>query len=193
MAGIVFKRKNCCQGSLAHTSVSFQAQKYILQNVDGAVTVVSSYAGGGKTTLLLALVEYIRCADEKPLVFVCAPNHKNVNSTAAKLHGLGVRVASLGVDQDESVDLFQEYLESIAAKSLDPHAAWYAAVDAKLAEWKEHVDAERLSAALILPAACQLLAYRMIHLQTRVYPAIRAAHKEALASCLGCRALPSVV
>lgn len=150
---------------------SFSAdQRRVLSGINGTVTVVSSFAGGGKTTLLAAVTVQLARYLEPPLVVFNAPALKTVQSFAKRLEKVGLNVLVLGVEKEDQVDLFEEKCAAVAAEVFERHRQFYEAVD----ELLELVPADRLDVRSIV------LGWRFIHLQNVVYDAMRVEQQREL-------------
>ena len=80
------------------------SQKFVLQNIAGAVTVVNNFAGGGKSTLLRTVMLHIMRSSsgpESPLLFFVAPTQSVVKDFLESIQasiGTSTGVAGLGYD-----------------------------------------------------------------------------------------------
>ena len=155
----------------------------VLSEIQGTVTVVSSFAGGGKTTWLAAVtVQLTSCRNlDPPLVVFNAPALKTAQANfAERLEKIGVKVLVLGVEKEGEGDLFEESCAAIAAEVFERHREFYDAVD----ELLELVPADRLDVISIVLG----LGWRFIHLQNVVYDAMQLEQQRHLdaVQCVAC-------
>ena len=161
------------------------AQQHTLQEIRGAVTVISTFAGGGKTTLLLAMAWHVsRHTKElpiRPLIWCLAPNHKVCRQLRDRLQSLGLAVAGIGFDKDEEIDLHEAFLEGIAQAKLQEWNDFYIPLDKELDRlanlWQQTTQDARKRQ--LLQTVCQLLAVRHMHLQRWLYTEIAQSQELA--------------
>lgn len=158
------------------------AQQHTLQEISGAVTVISTFAGGGKTTLLLAVAWYVshhsKEMPNRPLMWCLAPNQKVCRQLRDRLQSLGLAVAGIGFDKDEEIDLHEAFLEGVAQTKFLEWNDFYEPLDKELDRlatlWQQSQSSLQL-----LELACKLLAVRHTHLQQWLYKKIAESQKLA--------------
>lgn len=171
-------------------------QRRLLQEIGGAVTVVETFAGGSKTTILLTLIAWLLMQHTELLLIVTSTNKRTVSAIIRSIQEklafwqCNRAILMMRCDHDDVYNNFEQKLQQQRTHLFDGYKYFYTVLDADLSTIVSVLlsasltQDERLAIRLL---ALKLLALRFEHLERLVYPAFWASHLMALdkVGCLG--------
>lgn len=190
---------NPCTKDIAEMLINIkfsEQQKHILRQIGGAVTVVETFAGGSKTTILFALMVWLLLFYEDILVIVTSANRSAVSALICSLrHKLEAAnchraVLMLGYDRERGYDPFEQHLQELHDNILNGYIDFYNSIDADLSSLSfalSDMQLELDKRDAIYRLAGTLLALRFEHLDRVIYPNFWDSHAKAWDSvgCIG--------
>jgi hypothetical protein len=178
-------------------SITFsQNQRQLMQDISGEVTIIESFAGGSRTTIILTLMAWLLLQKTEVLLIVTSTNTHSISAICSSLRdklaywGCDREIIMTGCGADDNNNKFERQLRRQRDDIFDSYKEFYTALDADLSAVVSVLSSASMTQNERLAVCCitqKLLTLRFEHLERLVYPACRASQVNVWdnVGCLG--------